>query len=113
MFASILAAVLAVQLLILSVTTVQVLMSLGIPVVIGLVTKLSASAWYKVPLAMLLTAIVTLISSNIADNGTAVFSQQTLVQFVITFLIQLGSFFGVIKPLKVRENLLAPAIGLG
>ena len=103
---------LAVQQIVLSASVAHILVATAIPILVGIVTKLSAPPSVKVPLTLLLTGIGTLIVQSATANGVAVLSTASLVTFAELFVAQLAVFFGLIKPTGAR-NLLAPQSGLG
>lgn len=100
----------------LSALTVTLLVSLVIPVVTGLLTKASLSSGIKGLITLVLNAVNALIVGATLADGTAAFSQETLVVFLFGLAISVATYVGVYKPLNVTSNeggLLAPAHGIG
>jgi hypothetical protein len=87
-----------------------------IPLVTGLLTKLSLPGWVKGLITLLLDAVVAFLTTNAAD-GIAVFSTQTLVTAVVAFAISVTFYQAIWRntPLTSSkpENKLLPNFGIG
>lgn len=93
-------------------TMVAILAGAVIPLLTGLVTKLSASPGLKGLLSLLLSVVVAFISQFvIATDGT--FEIETAVVYLfVSFTSAIASYYGVWKPTGATTHL-APNSGLG
>lgn len=100
----------------LSAQTVSILVSVVIPVVTGLVTKLSTPSSVKSVVMIVLNAANALITSAVLADGSAILTQDTLVNFVMGVVISVAAYAGVYKPANVTsskpDGKLAPTRGL-
>lgn len=95
----------------LSDTGVRLLIGLVLPVVLGLIVKVTNPEWVKVIGGIVVAAIAAVITENIQDNGTAVLSWDMFVGAVLIYVPQIVSYLGIWKPLDLN-NRLAPDKGL-
>lgn len=92
--------------------TVSLIVSLFIPIAVGLLTKSSLSAVWKGVINIILSAVnAAVVTATLAD-GTAVFSQETLVTAFFAMVVSLATYLQVYKPIDVNAKL-APDKGLG
>lgn len=96
----------------LSPTTVIILISVVIPFVTGLLTKLEASTTLKQCVTIVLTAANALIVTATMADGTAVLSQESLTNFAISTVIALLTYLGFMQPHNTNAKL-APGAGIG
>lgn len=102
----------AVETIIITASWAHFITALLVPIAVGLVTKLRAASKIKVAVTLVITGIATLITKNVNEAGDAVLSVPTLVSFVEIYVLQLAAFFGFVKPLEIREKVLAPEAGI-
>lgn len=89
-----------------------------VPLVVGLLTKASASNRLKVFANLALSAVGTLLALVTEVNGVAVVSRQALVLWAVGVLGAVASHYGIWRPLGVTgsaptTNVLSPSRGLG
>lgn len=96
----------------LSPLTVSVLSGVVIPIVVGVVTKLRASAFVKGAISLFLAAVAGLLAQNIIPEGGAVISQDALFFAAVAFATQLAMYLGIYKPLDLNAKT-APNAGIG
>lgn len=94
-------------------TLVTLVVGLIVPLVVGLLTNPGNPAWVKIGLAGAVSGALNLASQAIQADGTAVFSQEFLLQVAIVFATALGSYLGVWNPLAARRGGLNAALGPG
>lgn len=86
------------------------LVSLVIPIVVELLAKARASKRVKGVLALVASALVSLVDLVAGSGG--VVATDALQTFGIVFLIQLAAYLGVYKPLGLPGSI-APDAGFG
>jgi hypothetical protein len=91
---------------------VTVLSGLVIPVLVGLVTKSTARPQVKQVLTVLLSGVAALVATTTLDDGSAVFSLETLLLATVSWLVAIASYLGVYKPLNLNDHT-APDRGFG
>jgi len=89
-----------------SLSPIIVTMILGtlIPLLNGIVTKVSTSAQVKVVLGLLLSAVAGIITVSITPGGGAVIGEQALVAAGLTFATTVVTYLGLWKPLEVTSS---------
>jgi hypothetical protein len=92
--------------------TATMLVSLVLPIAVGLVTKTSAPPLLKQIVAALASAATGLIATATQIDGTAVLSRQALLLAVISFVAQQATYLGVYKPQDANAKLV-PNFGIG
>ena len=92
---------------------VLLLTGLVIPLVNGLLNHPANPAWVKIGLAGALAAVGNAFVQAIQDDGTAVLSQEWILQTVIVFATSIGTYLGVWDPLFRRAGGLNTATGAG
>jgi hypothetical protein len=91
---------------------VSALLSLIIPVVTGLLTKVTAAPAVKQIITIVLAAVASLISTNTVQDGTAVISKETGLLWAMNTAIAITSYLGIYKPHDANAKL-SPESGLG
>ncbi len=91
---------------------VTALVSLVIPVLTGLLTKVSAPTALKQVFTIFLAAVNTLVVTSTLQDGTAVISKETGLLWAVSTAIAITSYLGIYKPhaLDAKTN---PEFGLG
>lgn len=92
-------------------TLVTLLTGAIVPLVVGLLTREDNPAWVKLGLAVAVTGVANLFLQAIQDDGTAVLSQEWLVQAVIIFATALGTYARVWQPLARERGTSVASIG--
>jgi hypothetical protein len=95
----------------LSALVVTGLVALGLPVLVGLLTKMRAHPLVKGSLAIIFDALNALIVAATLNDGTAWLSKQTFFQFLISLGISEATYLKIWKP--AGTNTLAPEFGIG
>ena len=90
---------------------VSLLLATVIPLVLGVLYRDSAPNWVKVVFGLAVTTAVTLLKEAIQDDGSAVVSGETLLQFFMIYVPQIAMYYGVWRPLDVNKALGAGIIG--
>jgi len=96
--------------------TVQIIVSMLIPILIGIITKATLPSSVKAVMMLVFNAVAALVIANTVDGGGAVISQATFQQWAIGLAISVASFFGVYSPMKISshpDGYLAPHVGIG
>jgi hypothetical protein len=88
----------------LSATTVTVLVSVIIPIITGLLTKITTPPWVKSVVTIVLNAVNALVTTAVLADGTAVLSQGTLVTFIMGVVISVAAYAGVYKPANITSS---------
>jgi hypothetical protein len=94
-------------LIVVSAWWVTLIAGLLIPLANGLLTKISDKAAYKAYLTLALGVGWSLFSTGVLEDGTAVFSGQTLQTAVMTLLISFFSYGGIFKPMGLTSSAIA------
>lgn len=76
-----------------------------IPILTGLLTKLTTPAWVKTVLTLLLSAVAGLINVSLVDGGGAVISQSAVISAVLTFVVAVATYVGIWRPTGVTSSL--------
>lgn len=92
---------------------VLLLTGLVVPLVNGLLNHPANPAWVKIGLAGALAAVGNAFLQAVQSDGTAVLSQEWLLQTVIIFATSIGTYLGVWDPLFRRSGGLNAATGAG
>lgn len=82
---------------------VSLLMATVIPVVLGFLLNDRAPNWLKVLLGGAVTVFATLLKEAIQSDGSAVFSQEFVVQFFMIYVPQVALYYGFWKPLDINR----------
>jgi hypothetical protein len=78
---------------------VHILVALVIPFATSLVTKSTASIRVKGAVTMILAAVAALIFQFTLPSGSAVLTQDVLIDWFIVTLTSVGSYVGILNPL--------------
>lgn len=90
----------------LSALTVTAVVSLFIPIVVGLITKVDLNPLWKGAINIVLSAVnAAVVTATVAD-GTAVFSKETLIAAFFGMVVSLATYLQVYKPLNTNAHLL-------
>lgn len=90
----------------LSALTVTAVVSLFIPIVVGLITKVDLNPLWKGAINIVLSAVnAAIVTATVAD-GTAVFSKETLIAAFFGMVVSLATYLQVYKPLDANSKLL-------
>ena len=109
--------ILATTTVILTATTLQLILNVVIPIITGLLTKITLPDWIKGVITLALNAGAAVIANNMADNGTAVLSTAVLLQTLIGFVISVAMYVGIYSRAGLTssspDGKLAPTMGIG
>lgn len=86
-----------------------------LPLVVGIVTKIHAPSGVKAFLLLTLTVLSTplqLLVSDAASMGGVHLGNEFFRQLVMTWLVAVGTYYGLYKPTDVATKLL-PGLGVG
>jgi hypothetical protein len=83
---------------------VALLLGTLIPLVNGVVTKLTTSSTVKAIITLVLSAIAGAVNVSLVDGGGAVISWSTLNAAAITFIVAVATYVGVWKPMGVTSS---------
>lgn len=83
---------------------VAIIMGVLIPLVNGLVTKLSTSTSVKVGITLALSAVAGVVNTSMTDGGDALISQASILNAVMTFIMAFAAYGGVYKPLELTSS---------
>ena len=89
-----------------------IIVGLFLPLVVGLVTKYSASAGVKVVVGILVAGVAAVLQQAIANGGDAILTTETARVFVLTYGVQVLTYLGIYGPVDANAKLL-PAKGVG
>lgn len=92
---------------------VNSLLGLVIPVLVALIVKAQASAKLKAAVNIVLAAVAALITAGLTENGSAVVSQDTFQNWVITTAVSVVTYLGFWKPVTAVNSHVAPSSGIG
>lgn len=95
----------------LSPLTVATLTGVLLPVLVGLVTRVTAPARVKVIANIVLSGAAALVLNAVNEQGYAVLSEDMVAVFVQQTVIAVAAYLGVYKPLGAPQRLL-PEHGL-
>lgn len=91
---------------------VTFILSLVLPLGVGIVTKASASTQLKQVTLLVATGVATLINTHLTDTGDAILSWNTVAYWGIALVATIASYLGFYKPYDANSHL-APSTGLG
>lgn len=84
--------------------TVTFILGSLIPLVNGLVTKLTTSSAVKAIVTIVLSGIAGLVNVSLTDGGGAVISQSALKSAILTLIVAIAMYAGVWKPLALTSS---------
>jgi hypothetical protein len=93
-------------------TFVTFLITLALPFLVALVTKAVASDRLRAVILLVLTAANTLIGEAIVDDGSAIFSKDTFLKWMLQTAIAVFAYLGFWKPVTQVNQRVAPNVGL-
>jgi hypothetical protein len=73
---------------------VSVILGAVIPVLTGLLTKVTTPAWVKYAITAVLSGVAGLVNVSLVDGGGAVISQSAATSAVLTFILSLAAYEG-------------------
>ena len=88
----------------LSALTVTIIISLLIPIVVGIITKYSVPSYIKGLITLVLNAVNALLTTALVADGTAVISKPTFIAWFLGLAISVATYAGVYKPLGVTST---------
>lgn len=88
----------------LSALSVQLLIGLVVPIVVGLITKLTTSSGLKALVMLVINAAQTLLVQATMADGTAIISKQTFIVWIFALIVSVASYAGVYKPLNLTSS---------
>lgn len=92
--------------------TVLIITGVLLPLVVGLVTKYSASKVVKGVVNVVVSGIAALIVKGTVDNGDFVLDQALIIDWATVFVISLATYLGVYGHADINAKL-APSKGIG
>ena len=92
---------------------VSFILTLLLPVLVALVTKASVSDRVRAVLLMILVAVNVLITNAITDTGTAVFSKEMFLEWLINLAVAVFAYLGFWKPVTQVNARAMPEVGIG
>jgi hypothetical protein len=85
-------------------TVVAILLGTVIPILNGLVTKLTTSSAVKAVITLVLSALAGLLTTATTEGGDSVFSEALVLNSALSFLFAIATYAGVWKPLQVTSS---------
>lgn len=96
---------------------VTVLVSVVIPLIVGLMTKYTLPSGVKGLITLVLNAVNALVTSAVTMGSSMVISQATFNTWILGLVVSIGMYLGVYKNLGFTSSLvggkLFPAKGIG
>lgn len=83
-----------------------------IPLLVGLLTKITARPGIKIVTSLVLNAVSGIVGAAVVLDGNAVISTETLVLAGLSLIQSLATYVGIWKPLNSQTHLV-PTKGLG
>lgn len=90
----------------LSALTVTFIVSVFIPIITAVVTKLDTSATVKGVVTLILNLVNASVVGAVVADGSAVFSEETLIAALIGMTISVASYLGFYKPVDINAKAL-------
>lgn len=101
----------------LSALAVTLVVSLFIPILTGIVTKASLASYWKGLITLVLNLVNAAVVGAVVVDGSAVWSEQTLIVALIGMAISVATYLGIYKPASLtsstNDGKLGPNSGLG
>lgn len=91
---------------------VTIIISTLLPAVTAFLTKENAHPTIKVVVSAILSLITAYVTSAVQANGSAIFTKQSFLLFVGSFITQQVSFHSIGVATNVNANV-APTVGIG
>jgi hypothetical protein len=94
---------------------VSLLVGAVLPLIVGVVTKLTASSALKAVALLFLSAVTGLIVNSTVADGSAVLSYQTALVAGLAWVSAVASYFGFLNPTGIspKVNNATSGFGLG
>lgn len=96
---------------------VMIVISLIIPLVVGLLTKLSVPSGVKAVMMIVLNAVNAFVVTAVVVDGSGVFTQEAFVNWLMGVVVSVATYLGLYKPLDITSSTptgkLGPTVGLG
>lgn len=93
---------------------VMVVISILIPLAVGLVSKASLASGVKAVLLLVFNALNAFIVTAIVADGSAYVTKQSFMNFVLGVVVSVATYFGVYKPVGLSSHgALGPDVGIG
>lgn len=92
---------------------VTLLIGAAIPLLNGLVTKISTSSKVKATITIVLNAVSAAVTTAIVAGGDAVFSNQTVLTFFVGLFTSISTYYGGWKPFGLSSSTPGPMSGPG
>lgn len=83
---------------------VSTILGVLIPLITGILTKVTTPAWVKAVGTIILSGIAGLINVSLVDGGGAVISQSAFVSAVLTFIVAVATYAGFWRPTGVTSS---------
>lgn len=83
---------------------VAILLGVIIPILNGLVTKITTSAGVKAVLTLALSTVAGIVTTATTDGGDAIFSSALVLNTALTFITSVAAYAGLWKPLEVTSS---------
>lgn len=88
----------------LSAFMVTLIVSAVIPVLTGLLTKLTTPGWVKGSLTLFLNAVNALVMGGVMADGSAVLTKEAVVTALIGFVVSVSTYNGIYKPANLNSS---------
>lgn len=94
---------------------VTTIISVVIPLLVGILTKLRAHPGVKAVMLIILNGVGAAIGTAVGVDGVAVISRTTVYQFIVGCVVSIATYYGVWKPTGVSGgiNRATATVGLG
>lgn len=93
---------------------VMVILSIVIPLVVGIISKASLASGVKAVIMLVLNALNAFIVTAVVVDGSAVFTKTAFMNFVLGVVVSVATYFGVYKPVGLSSHgALGPDVGIG
>lgn len=83
---------------------VHLIVALFIPILVGLITKITVPPAVKAVVLLILNALSAFIFTAMATDGSAVFTKEAFANLVLGVAISVAAYFGVYKPLDLTSS---------
>jgi len=84
------------------VNLLQILVSMILPLVVGIVVKQVAQPAVRSITLALLSALTAIATAGLSSNGEI--GTSTIAEAVISFIIAVGTYYGLWKPTGIADN---------
>lgn len=108
---------LAADLVVVAPPIVHIIVAIFIPIIVGLLTKITVPPAVKAVVLIVLNALSAFIFTAQATDGSAVFTKEAFANLVLGIVISVAMYFGLYKPLDLTSSTptgkLGPTVGIG